>query len=614
MKKTFLKQLFFALVIAFSFTSCEKDEALIDNSENAITTNLSKNSRLNEIDEKLADYVREYNGRFLEVNFIGRIINENNDPISGARVTLGNQVQVTDQNGIVSFIDVEVQENFAYARAFANGYIDGSRVMIPDVSVGSQNNFTIKLFKFNEVASFDADQGGRTRFDTEIGEGSITFRPGFTDEFGNQYHGDVAVSMNYLDPLNPDTANTMPGDLYGLTENFDQVALGSYGMLEVELRGSSGEKLQIIAPARLKMPIHPDQLATAASTVPMWSFNEHAGVWYEEAVAYKNGSHYVSDVPHFSFWNCDAPFPVIDFSATVIDAATLNPLSGLSVEITYNGFSRYGITNSSGIVSGKLPSNQPMTISIWDVCGNLVYSSALGPFATTTNITIPVTINPVQIFTLSGTVDDCIPAPVTNGYLTLTNGTTGQFIATISVTAGTYSYTGIGCVLPVNITITAVDFSTAQGSTTTTTVNPGANTQNISICGGLANEYIRYRINGGAWQYDLVQPNGGIRAGTYILAQATNSTSGTIIFSNTATLGTGYPFGTGTNSMFIERLGDIDGINQNATMALATPMTFDLVAVGALGAYISIDFNGNYVDNNGVQKTIQGESRIYRDY
>ncbi|WP_348747329.1 carboxypeptidase-like regulatory domain-containing protein [Tenacibaculum sp. 190524A02b] len=619
MKQTFLKQLLYAAVIVFSLTACEQETDLLDHAKKASLEDSQKRSKLSEIDEKLIQYIREYNGKQVKSNFLGRIIDENNQPIEGAKVVIGNQSKETDENGMVSFTNAQVQQYFAYIRAFANGYIDGSRVIVPNFDVGNQNNFTIKLYRFKESGSIHSKKGGKVGFRTKKGEGYIHFNSGFVNESGNVYNGDVAVSVHYLDPLNPDTANSMPGDLYGITQNFEQVALGTYGMVQVELRGSAGEKLQIMNPAKLIMPIHPDQITTAANQVPMWSFNETAGVWYEEAIAERNGNYYVTEVSHFSFWNCDAPFPVVNFDATVIDAATTNPIAGLRVEITYSGFTRFANTNASGSVSGKVPQNQTMEIRILDDCGNLLYiDPSFGPFATATSVTIPVTLNPLQTFTLSGTVTDCFGAPVTNGYVTLSSSS-GQFINGIMVTAGTYNHTGIGCVLPSNITINGVDLTTAQGLTTTTTVNAGANTENIVLCGGLASEYIRYRINTttGPYQYDLLQPFGAIR-NNGVIVTASNGTGKTYIYGNTLTIGTGYPFGTGINTMHIEALSHVNGINPTATMTLANAITFDLVAVtpgpGGIGQYISIDFAGDYVDNGGIVNTIEGEARIYRDF
>ncbi len=604
----------YAFAFAFSLIACDKDVDIVENTEKVTTIDTHKKSEVSEIDNQLVEHTKKYNGEYIKANFIGRIINENNEPIKKAKVTIGEYEKETDQNGIVVFSNILVQQYFAYARVFADGYLDGSRVIGYNLHDGRQNNFTIKLFKFNEVAHINSDEGGKVNFKSKTGDGVISFNPGFTDESGNKYHGDVAISINYLDPLDPDTADTMPGDLYGFTQDFEQVVLGSYGMIQVELRGVSGEKLQIIDPAKLMMPIDPDQINTAAEEVPMWSFNEHAGVWYEETIAYKEGNHYISEIPHFSFWNCDAPFPVVNFSTTVIDSTSLIPVAGLRVEITYNGHARFATTNSSGIVSGKIPANQTMTIKILDNCGNLLYiNSSFGPFTGTTNITIPVTPNPLLSFQLSGTVDDCSGLPVNNGYVIL-NSTSGQYITGILVTGGTYNYTGINCILPSNISVVGIDLSNGQSSTNITTINPGSNTQNITLCGGLASEYIRYRINTttGPYHYDLLKPYANIRNGNIFIGSST-TTRGTYMHSNTIVPGTGYSFGSSSNSMFIEFLSDINGLDPNATMALSNPITFDLISVGSIGQYISINFAGDYVDYNGTINTIQGEVRIYRD-
>ena len=104
---------------------------------------------------------------------------------------------------------------------------------------------------------------------------SLTGQSKMTEPKPNAFKGKVyvLVNANYLNPLDEDTANTMPGDLYGLNSNYETVALGSYGMINVELRGMSGQKLQIANTAKISLPIHPNQMATATSQVPMWSFN-----------------------------------------------------------------------------------------------------------------------------------------------------------------------------------------------------------------------------------------------------------------------------------------------------------------------------------------------------
>ncbi len=630
MKTTFLKQLLYVFVIVFSLSACNEEPNLIENSKNQKESYLLKKTEANEIDTKLAEYIKEYSGRDAKATFIGRIINEDNVPIEGAKVVLGTQKLETDKNGIVLFKSAQVKQHFSYIRASAEGYLNGSRVIVPDLGKENQNSFTIRLFKFKEIGSIDSEKGGEVSFRSKKGKGkgkgTVYFNPGFTDESDNIYEGTVAVSINYLDPLNPDTANKMPGDLYGITQDFEQVALGSYGMLQVELRGESGEKLEIIEPAKLIMPIHPDQIATAQKEVPMWSFNEYAGVWYEETMAYKEGEHYVTEVPHFSFWNCDAPFPVDDFCAIFIDPLTGNPIVGLRIEISYGQppFKRFAITDVNGKVSGKVPSNLLKTIKIFDNCGNLLDTSQFTAASPSGCHIIQLQVTPPsQIFTLSGTVQNCSNVAINNGYISISHSPSGIHFMNISVnSAGMYSYTGVNCSLPDVFSITGVDLSTAEAETVTKTIYSGTNTQNITICGNaLPSEYIRYKINSSPfYHYDLLNPSGGIKANK-VFVRASSSTGHTAIEGeNTMTIGN-YPFGNGPNTMFMESLSHIHGINISGTAALPSlgRLSFNITAIdpapGATGTYISISFAGNYKNNNNsISYSIEGDARIYRDY
>jgi hypothetical protein len=66
-----------------------------------------------------------------------------------------------------------------------------------------------------------------------------------------------------------------------------------------ELKLKSGKK------ATINVPVATTQQSTAASTIPLWHFNETTAVWEEEGAATLNGTIYTGEVSHFSWWNCD---------------------------------------------------------------------------------------------------------------------------------------------------------------------------------------------------------------------------------------------------------------------------------------------------------------------
>ncbi|WP_298511657.1 hypothetical protein [uncultured Kordia sp.] len=615
MKKNLFKYLAMFGIIAIALLACQKENEPLSESSNA-TQVVQKAQYVNT--DRIREALREFQGRRVRTNFIGRVIGRGDQPIAGATVTLGGQQQVTDDNGIVTFIGAVVYENFAYATATASGYTDGSRVMVPNYGDNNENTFTIKLFSL-ENAQTISSSGGEVSVRTELGrEVIIAFDGGFVDENGNPYSGNVAVTVNHLDPLSEETANTMPGELYGLDRNYQEVALGSYGMVHVELRGSMGQKLQISNPATILMPIHPNQMASAPSQVPFWSFIKETGTWFEETVAYKDGAYYKAVVNHFSFWNCDAPFPVANFNATVVDAGTLVPVSGLTVTINYNSFSRYAITDNNGNVSGKIPTNQTMTLTITDHCGTVLYNDPnFGPFTGATSITIPVSLVSVSSINVSGTVLDCNGLPVTNGYVTYSSGG-GQFFGTTLVTAGTHSYSAVSCSIPATINVEGADVGTGQVIASTTVIaNPNA-TANLTACGGLAPEYIRYSINGNPVVYEIQSPWANIEQGMYLSMGTTSPIGGgTMLIGNATTLGTypfdSNPFATGTPSMAIKRLGTSTGIDPVSSTGITGSIVFNITSIGGVGAYIDVSFSGTYIDQFGGTNTITGDAHILRD-
>jgi hypothetical protein len=59
--------------------------------------------------------------------------------------------------------------------------------------------------------------------------------------------------------------------------------------------------------ATLTIDVPESQTATAPATIPLWFFDEEAGVWQEEGEATRQGDKYIGTVKHFTDWNADHP-------------------------------------------------------------------------------------------------------------------------------------------------------------------------------------------------------------------------------------------------------------------------------------------------------------------
>ncbi|MCB0383480.1 MAG: hypothetical protein KDD05_09360, partial [Psychroserpens sp.] len=62
-------------------------------------------------------------GNQINARFIGKVINEDNNPVSGVTVSVGTTITTTDSNGIFSITDASVFEKFAYITATKEGFI-----------------------------------------------------------------------------------------------------------------------------------------------------------------------------------------------------------------------------------------------------------------------------------------------------------------------------------------------------------------------------------------------------------------------------------------------------------------------------------------------------------
>ena len=351
----------------------------------------------------------------------GIVIDESGAAIKDAMVTLSgtNTSRITDENGYFSLTSSYVRDKGAFLKIEKSGYFFGSRTFIPH---NGKARVRVMLIAATHVGTVSKSAGG-----------SVTTNGGATVELpadavvlkaGGSYTGTmVNVAAKWLDPSSNTTGLTMPGDLRAEDEAGTAVVLASAGMMAVELTGDGGEALQLAdgKSATLSFPLSSDLEASAPATVPLWSFDEEAGTWKEEGEATKQGNKYIGAVSHFSFWNCDLPFVPITLTLTVL-TSNGDPVSNAFVNLTFDDswFSGSGYTNDEGIVSGYVPSNEviEMTISAQYDCTPLLTQN-IGPF--TTDVSLTVDFNPFQTLSITGQLLDCNSEPIANGYVIVSN-------------------------------------------------------------------------------------------------------------------------------------------------------------------------------------------------
>jgi hypothetical protein len=441
----------------------------------------------------------------ITISIAGRVLDKDNMPVGQAQVSAGSVTGTTDVNGYFRLNSVRTNKDAAYVKVEKLGYFPGSRTFVA-TSSSAVNFVRIRLITKEHTGAFQSAAGGKV--DLPAG-GSITFQAnGVVDANNNSYSGTVNVSAFFIDPTDADFRSIMPGDLRGLNTSDRENGLQSFGMMAVEIRNTTGQKLQLASgkKATVRFPIPASISAQAPATILLWYFDEAKGLWKEEGSATKQGNEYVGEVSHFSFWNCDAPFPLVNFQAVVKDqngAPVANAL--VIIKRIDNGSSGAGITDSSGSVCGKIPANQPLELKIQDRCNTVIHTQNIGPFSGNTNLgTITVTVNPPATVTISGTAVTCASTPVTNGYVNVylegmnyrTAVNNGNFSVTISRCSNT----------PVQAKVLAVDVAAGVlGTNTILNVSSGAvNAGQLVACGVTSTQFINYTL--GSSNYAFAAP------------------------------------------------------------------------------------------------------------
>ncbi|MBK7407331.1 MAG: carboxypeptidase regulatory-like domain-containing protein [Saprospirales bacterium] len=543
-------------------------------------------------------------GRITTASTSGLVVDESNNPVSEAMVTLGNKTDLTDENGVFRIENAQVTENLAQVTVQKEGYFFGSRSFQPRYE---ENPFIrIKLLNKTVTGTIESTNGGEVKLGNKV---TVNFQAdAIAQSNGQAYSGTVEVAMQYLDPTAADLAQRMPGNLLGFSEQDGVSSLATFGMVAVELTGEQGQKLQLVSgkPATLEVSVPATLQGQAPAIIPLWHFDESVGIWVEEGEAILENGRYVGKVDHFSFWNCDVPFPLVHMEGSVFLDSLGNPVEGLLVHfsIVSSSSTGFGYTDETGQFQGYIPANEELLLELIDNCGAVVYSANIGPFAADV-VLDPIilasgslTYTPVEI---SGVLVDCDTLPVTNGYVQVQ---AGQNVAIFEVDPATGEFGGTFQACDTSaFTLIGIDETNLQQSDELTfSPDPVVNTGPVSTCGIELDEYVQITMDGVDYLFinyvSLADTIPG--AGFILIAQGTSTFDKMALVTSANGTGT-YPaleFGFGFGN-YAQNPGNIS----------VTVTEFG----AAVGDLVRGTFEGSYTDAQGNSHTTSGEFKAIRE-
>lgn len=307
-------------------------------------------------------------------NITGYVYDEQNKPVADALVQIYSSTTKTNKYGSFSFRNVKVDQNGTYLTVRKGGYFLGSDMLYPD----KRRVYSyVKLMALNFNQSFEASKGGNIEIN---GGGSISFVPNSVRyEDGSGYNGLVKVASRLINPNDKSLADVMPGGLIADAGNGNTVVLGTLGMIAVELRSEKGEKLNLIKDKKATISI-PVLTSNKPNTIPLWSFDESKGRWKEEGIATLKNDQYVGEVSHFSFWNCDYPFPLVHVCGKVL-FSNGKPAKNVYVSVEVEGlYGGSGITDEEGVFCGKMPKDKKLKFKISNgYCSEFLFTADVDP-------------------------------------------------------------------------------------------------------------------------------------------------------------------------------------------------------------------------------------------
>jgi len=361
----------------------------------------------------------------ISTSLYGKVLNEQGEPIANATLELANApiplTTSTDAYGQFEFININVKGKSAFLKVQAEGKLKGFRRA--SVLANSLNYTEIQLWEKQIVGRINAQTGGRVT--TSEGAALSLSANAVVDQNGNPYTRDISVVMQWIDPSSDQLYRQLVGDLSGIDQSGNEVALGTFGMMGVELLDEDGNELQIAENMRAELtwPVPQERMSEAPQTIPLWSYDEVLGTWIEEEIAAQQGNTFVGQVSHFSYWNLDWKGASISLTGKVtykgspgqvlnsFRATVSNPLFGES-----GGF----LTADGSFQFDRFPAQEVLNLQIKNICGDVLFSKDIGPFSQNEDLgTINILEQETDETIVSGIARDCAQNPIEGAFVQL---------------------------------------------------------------------------------------------------------------------------------------------------------------------------------------------------
>ena len=250
----------------------------------------------------------------------GQVVSLANDaPVSGAAVKTEMGATTTAADGKFT-VSAPVGDR-SVVRVEASGFAEAFPVA--RVVSSQTTSLGVKLVPIGVTETVSVTSGGTVSVPNSPARVTIPAN-GLVPVAGGTPAGSVNVSLT---PINPaEEPRVMPGGFNGIAAGGGSVQpLESGGAMQVDVRDSAGARYTL-APgttATIRIPLR-TQSANPPATMPLWFFDDTAGVWREDGTATLQGTganrYYEGPVTRVTYWNADLVLDSIVVNGCVKDA------------------------------------------------------------------------------------------------------------------------------------------------------------------------------------------------------------------------------------------------------------------------------------------------------
>lgn len=282
-------------------------------------------------------------------------------PIEGAEVTIAGRMTQSNPHGWFNVAGIAAAERLVIRASRAGSFDAVEAVTVRD---GATTWVELRIPPVQQTVTVDPATGG----DVVASGHTVRFPSNaFVDErTGAAVTEPVSVAISAYDYSNESDIDAFPGDFVGRDRAGIEQPLESLGFLKVELRTASGARVAIAPGTSVELRLDSALSATAPDVVPLWYFDEAAGLWVEDGQATRQGTALVGSVTHFTAWNYDITYDASFLTGRVVDLAG-NPLPYAHVEhqgVDYRGGSARDADANGNF---RLPVNPNRQARVWAV-------------------------------------------------------------------------------------------------------------------------------------------------------------------------------------------------------------------------------------------------------